>query len=329
MSMMIPRLPTPPGPCFPALFVFFYVCTPATGPLARPAAAAEAPHDGLAPLYARMAADIRAGRPVVATVHVALCDNKIIHCGTRVLGNGDAPGRNLYWGGAAGLRAYFDRARGWRRVLVDAGDGEHVLERAVYRRRVRRPRGALRRLGVKEPFDLYLVALGWRGASIDRATRAFVTQVATEASLIVKLPGEDGITLRAGGQGHIVGYAGHDHLMDLAAPYSFPEATRTSPVGFFALACHTAPYFGRGLHAPHARALLMTRCFMYPGAFTIAGLLDGIARGLDQRGVFRAGADQYARHQKRPERVIRRVFTHDGRPTYQARYWPKPPQTTP
>lgn len=289
---------------------------PGEGGVARAAPA----EDGLSPLYRRIAEDLAAGRPLVATVHVALCDNNTIACGTAALGNGDAPARNLYWGGAAGLRAFFDRARGWKRVHLDRGDGGDVLQRVVYRRRVRRARGALRRAGVKGPFEVYLVALAWRGAAIARATDAFICQVLGERTLLeLRLAG--GQTLRAGGAGHLVGYAGHDHLMDRLRPYPFPRPTRKAPLGFFALACHTASYFGAGLRAPAARALLMTRSLMYPGAFTIAGLLQGIARGEAQQEVFRRGAAAYARYQKRPERLIRRVFTHDGRASYRRRYW--------
>ncbi len=37
--------------------------------------------DALDPLYDRIAADLKQGKPLVVTVHVALCDNNIIWCG--------------------------------------------------------------------------------------------------------------------------------------------------------------------------------------------------------------------------------------------------------
>jgi len=43
---------------------------------------------GLQPLYRRIAADLKQGKPlVVVDVHVALCDNDIIPCGRGGLGN--------------------------------------------------------------------------------------------------------------------------------------------------------------------------------------------------------------------------------------------------
>jgi hypothetical protein len=285
--------------------------------LATPARA----EDPLDPLRRRVAADLKEGKPLVATVHVALCDNRVIWCGR--LGNGDAAGRNLYWGAAAGLRAYFDHRRPvWRRIHLDKGDGEQVLERVVYRMHVRRPSGVWRRLGVNRPFEVLLVGLAHRGTRIGVANDTFVKQVATEQGETLKL--SDGRTVAFGGKGHLVGYAGHDHLMDLeySGGYKWPRRTRAQPLGFFILACRTALYFknhlcdaGKGI-----RGLLLTRTLMYPGAFTIDGLLRGIAAGEGQHAVYMRGVRRYARFQKRPVRLIRGAFTHDGEKRFARRY---------
>lgn len=273
--------------------------------------------DELGPLYARIAGDLAAGKPLVVTVHVALCHNGIIWCGLRGFGDGDNPRRNLYWGGA-GLRAFFDhRAPGFRRVFLDGGDGKIVLERVVYRRRVL-PNGAWRRRGVKpEPFDLYLVALAYRGTEIGAASARFIEEVASERGGTLRLT--DGRRLELGGLGHVVGYAGHNHLMD-APDYVFPKLRRRAPLGYFALSCLNASYLARPLHSPHTRALLLTQSLMFPGAFTIEGLLSGLADGLPLAEVYGRGVERYARFQKRPERAIRAAFTHDGEPRFARRY---------
>ena len=263
----------------------------------------------MAPLYGRIAADLKQGKPLVVTVHVALCDNSVIHCGTRTMGNGDAPARNLYWGGAAGLKAYFDHARPWRRVLLDGGDGKVIIQRAVYRMRIKRPSSRWRKLGVTQGFDIYLVGLGYRGKLIAQANDAFIAQVMGEGGQKIRLP--SGVEFRAGGGGHIVGYAGHNHLMD-RRDYRFPTPTRTSPVGFFALACMTGQYMAKQLPGHERRALLLTRTLMYPGAFTIDGLIRQISLAAGQQQVFMGGVRYYARYQKRPVKAIRRAFIHDG-----------------
>ena len=275
-------------------------------------AGADPPGD-ISGLYQRVATDLKRGQPLVVTVHVALCDNTIIWCGRGGFGNGDQPRRNLYWGGAAGFRAYFDHARGYRRVLLDNGDGEQILQRVVYRKRVRRPSAAWRRLGVRKPFDVLLVGLAYRGKRIDLATKQLVHQVARGGGATIKLP--SGRTIATGGKGHIVGYAGHNHLMDVT-DFRFPARSRKGHLGFFALSCRSAPYLARAMTSPQTHALLLSRTLMYPGAFTIDGLIQGLARAKPQRQVYLGGVKYYARFQRTSERRIRWAFTHDG----QARY---------
>jgi len=273
--------------------------------------------DPLDPLYRRIAKDLRQGKPLVITVHVALCDNNIIHCGGRGRGNGDQPGRNLYWGGAAGFRATFDHARRfYRRVHLDGGDGRVILQRVVYRHRVRRPSARWQRLGVTRAFDVLVVGLAYRGGRIADAIKGFFQQVALERGQTLKLGDK---MVRYGGLGHVVGYAGHNYLMDAPA-LKPPRITRNAPVGFFALACLSAPYMARGLQGGSTHALLLTRSLMYPGAFTVDGLVRGISAAEPQRRVFLRGVQRYAAAQGRPERVIRWAFTHDGRPSFQRRY---------
>jgi len=275
--------------------------------------------DPLDPLYARIAEDLKAGKPLVATVHVALCDSNIIWCGRGGFGNGDVPGRNLYWGGAAGLKAYFDHARrrGWRRIFLDQGDGKVVLERVVYRKKVRRPPARLRKLGVTKGFEVLLVGLAYRGSQIAKATEVFVGQVAAEQGGTLRLT--DGRTIATGGKGHLVGYAGHDHLMDVAR-YSWPRRRRERALGYFALACMTGPYMAKQMCSEHARALLLTLSLMYPGAFTIDGIVSAVAAGKPQHQVYLGGVKMYAKYQKRPERYIRRAFLHDAQKRFYRRY---------
>jgi hypothetical protein len=287
--------------------------------LLLPAAAAAQSHDGLDPLYRRIAADLRQGKLLVATVHVALCDNRVIWCGR--LGDGDRPERNLYWGGAAGFTAWFNRSPGWRRIHRDKGDGKQVLERVVYRMQVRRPDARWRRLGVTKPFEVLLVGLAHRGVKIDVATRRFIHEVADGRGATLRLA--DGRTIGYGGKGHLVGYAGHNYLMEaeLLGEMTWPRVTRREPLGYFALACLTARYYKTHLsRRGGARALLLTRSLMYPGAFTIDGLVRGVVAGEAQHQVYLRGVERYATVQKRPQRVIRAAFTHDADPRFVRRH---------
>jgi len=85
--------------------------------------------DGLAGLYDRVAADLKRGQPLVVEAHVALCDNRIIPCGNRALGDGESLATNLYWATDGGLRGWFERrGSGWTRVAVLDGAPPGVLE---------------------------------------------------------------------------------------------------------------------------------------------------------------------------------------------------------
>jgi hypothetical protein len=65
---------------------------------------------------------------------------------------------------------------------------------------------------------------------------------------------------------------------------------------------------------------------MYPGAFTVEGLLRGLAAARDQHQVYLGGVRAYARRQRRPERIIRAAFTHDGEARFARRLLaPEPP----
>jgi hypothetical protein len=293
------RLSTLPG----ALVALSMLASPAPAAAARP---------GLEPLHERIAGDLKRGRPLLVTVHVALCDNRTIWCGNRGSGDGDQPRRNLYWG-KAGLPAFLTPARGYRRLLRDDGDGHKILQRLVLRRRVRRVPAAWRRRGVDQPFDVLLVALAYRGARIADATSAFVRQVLRPRSATLRLP--DGTLVDYGAGSHAVGYLGHNHLLDVP-PYPFPRATRARPAAFFALACWSANYFARGLASERTHPLLLSRTRMYPGPFVVHGLLRGLAAGEDARRVYLRGVKQYARHQRTSERRIRGAFLYGGSPGY-------------
>ena len=284
---------------------------------------ARAAPKSLTPLYKRIAKDLKAGKPLVVTLHVALCDNRVIACGNRRLGNGDAPSGNLYWGGGSGVRAWFDAMKSYTRVYLDRGDGKRVLERVVYHHRVKSPSVLWRKMGVTKPFDVLVVGLAYRGLSISRAMGSFLQDVSTSQAqtLKIKKTGRVRWKVRFRGGSHVVGYLGHNHLMDVKkSRYKWPRFTRKQHIGYFALACRSAPYLAPRLTRPKTHALTLTHVLMYPGAFTAYGLIRGVARGASVKKVFLRGVRWYARKQNRPVRKVRWYFTHGGRLRFHRRY---------
>ncbi len=277
--------------------------------------------DPLDPLYKRIAKDLKAGKPLVVTVHVALCSNNTIWCGSKKLGQGHKPRTNLYWGGAAGFTAWFrwNGRKRYKRVFRDKGDGKIVLERVVYRRRVKRLSKRWKRLGVKKPFDIYVVGLAYRGRYIGRAMGALIRQTSTESGSTLKL--KNGTVLRFGGKGHLVGYAGHNHLMDTGGRWKWPKISRLKPVGYFVLACMSAQYLAPKLTHKRTHALVLTKVLMYPGAYTIDGIIGAMSLAQRQRRVFRRAAAYYAKYSKVRASSVRCChFTHDGRAKFRKKY---------
>lgn len=258
-------------------------------------------------LYDAVAVDLRAGRPLVVQVHVPLCDNRVLRCGGHGLGDGDAPRHNLYWGTSGGFVGWFGRkGSGWRLLHVDAGDGDEVLERRVWRRRVV-PGGAWRRRGVRQPFDVIVVALAWRGTAIDAALEAYVADLYGGAPRVV-----DGV--RAGGAAHVVAYVGHNRWMD-RDPYDFAAARRRGgaparPKGTIAVACHTAAYLAGAVPGPARVPLLMTRDFLFAGAHSFEGAVGAFADAGSYAAIRRAAAGAYARGEGKEVRRVSGAFTN-------------------
>src|SRR5439155_16274319 len=75
----------------------------------------------------------------------------------------------------------------------------------------------------------------------------------------------------------IVGYAGHNRLMD-GKTLPRASASARAPIPSFILACASEPYFGASLEQAGSLPLVMTRTLMAPEAY----LIDAIARGLGE-----------------------------------------------
>jgi hypothetical protein len=278
------------------------------------AAAADAWLDGL---YDRAAADVRAGRPIVVEAHVALCDNRVIPCGSRRLGDGDSVETNLYWASSGGLRGWFGRrGSGWTEVARRKQPRADVLEESVWKRRVT-PTAAWRRRGVEAPFDVYVVASAWRGVQIDRAIEAYLADVFGHAPRLVAA---DEKILRAGGAAHLVAYVGHNRLMD-RPPFDFAEAARAAgepdaQKGTIAVACASARYLARGVAARARVPLLMTSDLLFAGSHGFEGAVRAFLDGAPLADIRLAAARAYAEGEGKPLARVLTVFTNPSDPRW-------------
>jgi hypothetical protein len=217
--------------------------------------------------------DVRAGRPLVTYVVVPLCSNTQINCGSAIAGRPGDLAHNIYWGAIFGARRFLDRkASPWSRVDVATANGP-MLEQVSFRRSVDGVRWGLPNSTVEQIVVLQAV----HGDSINQGVEQF-WRVATEGG-VVKF--QDGGRAREA-RIHVVGYAGHNRLMDGVRLPPAPDPARRAPIAAFVLACHSEPYFGRALRAAGVQVLLTTRALMAPEGY----LIDAVVRTVgDNRGV--------------------------------------------
>jgi hypothetical protein len=277
--------------------------------LAAPASAApSAEEQWLDGLTARVAADLAAGRPLVAEVHVPLCDSSLIDCGNAKLGDGDSLETNLYWATGPGFGVWFSRGgSGWKRVLRQQTTGDaDVLQIDVYRRTVQTP-ASWRKRGAPKTFELDVVIRAWRGKAIDRALAAYAADLSGGAARPLTLA--DGTQLQAGGAAQLVAWVGHNRLMDSSDAYAWP-ASGKAVQGTLFIACHTARYIEDTVIGPTRVPLLATRDFLFSNAAPLEAALLAFTSGAGYARMREVAVAAYAAVQKQPAGRLGGVFSN-------------------
>jgi hypothetical protein len=229
-------------------------------------------------------------------VFVALADNA--HQGIvpvpAALGNGDDPGRNLYWGAAYGVRTYFRRSTDWKEVVTFQNPSTSVLERAVFYNAGR---------------NVYLVADAYRGREIKDAIVDFFREAAgLNKEKAIRVKGVNGTEVEIPLQADLAVYVGHDGLMDFAIEKKFlGEAAGEREA--IVLACASKAYFGPNLRPTRARPILWTTGLMAPEAYTLKDALDGWMAGETADQIRERAARAYAKYQKISMNAALRLFS--------------------
>ena len=150
------------------------------------------------------------------TIHafVALADNKnqgIVPVAA-ILGNGEDPEHNLYWGSAYGVKTYFARSADWQLIASRQKPKPEILERCIFKHRTQ---------------NVYLIADAYRGSRIKQAIVDFLEAAAGgEVESVPVKTGEQTLALNARGGADLVAYAGHDGLMDFQLRCASAEQKR-------------------------------------------------------------------------------------------------------
>jgi len=253
----------------------------------------------LAAALALSASTNRAQDAKLRTVHVfvALADNK--HQGivpvAPILGNGDDPEHNLYWGSAYGVKAFFSHSADWQRLGCSQKPKPEILERCIFAHK-------------KAP--VYLIADAYRGLEIKQAILDFLDSAAGGgAETIPASPNTPGTVLRLPirGGAALLAYVGHDGLMDFQLP-RYPQQKDATHREAIVLACASKQFFGGAVRAGGAYPVVWTTGLMAPEAYTLKSALDGWIAGESREQIRDRATAAYDKYQKCGIRAARRLL---------------------
>lgn len=262
---------------------------------AQPAGSARPPPSTFEELLVR---SIRERGYVSATIHVALADRdrRDLAPVAGRFGDGDDPLTNQYWGALYGLETYFANKPGWTRLYADAGDGLEVVRRVVFRARSE-PSEAWATRSVDQPFDLYVLALAWRGSVMTAAMRQALVDALTDDPVTLEVAGKP-VIFRGGSD--IVGYVGQNPLLERRDRVFAGLAARgdRGPVGVFFACWKSAVHLHRDTVERGLYPMLFVHQQIVPEAYLIEGLLRALLSGELGDGLTAGAAVEYARYQK-------------------------------
>jgi hypothetical protein len=234
-------------------------------------------------------------RPRVVHVFVALADN--VHQGIvpvpAALGNGDDPGRNLYWGAAYGVRTYFRKSAEWKEIAVLQNPSTSILERVVF---------------YDASHNVYLIADAYRGREIkDAITDFFQAAAGLNKEKVIHVKGANGKEAEIPSQPDLAVYVGHDGLMDFAIEKKFQGGTEGERQAII-LACASKAYFSPILRPTGAKPILWTTGLMAPEAYTLKDALDGWMARETPEQIRERAARAYSKYQKISMNAALRLF---------------------
>lgn len=214
-------------------------------------------------------------------VLVALCDNEnqgIVPVPAH-LGDGENPNKNLYWGAAYGVKAYFSKSNDWEKISSTENPKENVLERMVFKRKNK---------------DIYLIAEAYRGSKMKETIDDFFGAVSGNDLENVSVNGK---TFQISGSADLIAFVGHNGLMDFKLENQ-PSKTDEEKRDAVILACASRNYFSKPLKKTGANPVLWTSNLMAPEAYILHDALEGWIGGETNEQIQTRAANAYAKYQK-------------------------------
>jgi len=231
------------------------------------------------------------------TIHVfvALADNKnqgIVPVAA-ILGNGEDPVHNLYWGSAYGVKTFFSRSGDWELLPTLPKPRSEVLERCVFKHKSQ---------------NVYLIADAYQGNQIKQAIIDFLEAAAgVNAEKITVAVASQKLILDGRGGANLVAYVGHEGFMDFQLS-TLPQKKDQNQHDAIILACISKSYFATPLRTAGASPLVWTTGLMAPEAYTLKGAIDGWILRESNAQIRERAAAAYSKYQKCSLNAARRLL---------------------
>ncbi len=227
------------------------------------------------------------------TIHVfvALCDN--INQGIVLvpskLGNGQDPKNNLYWSALYGVKSYFKRSTDWTIISTELNPEKYILERVLFKHNAS---------------NTYLLADAYDGKYIKETTIDFLEANSGNHRVKILYMGKE---LYFGGNSNLLGYVGHDGLMEFDVKGNF-EPLNQNKRETIILACISKNYFEPYLKKTKSNPLIWTTGLMAPEAYTLKASIDGWILNETNMQIRERAAQAYHKYQKCGIRAARNLL---------------------
>lgn len=223
-------------------------------------------------------------QPVIIYTVVALCDNEnqgIVPV-SAILGNGEDPEHNLYWGASYGVKTFFEKSARWELVEIVQRVDEVVLERCIFN---------------SSSKNAYLVADAFRGREIKKAITHFLNTAAGRNDEEIKLAVDTTLTISIS-SAQLVCYVGHNGLMDFELDaYPLTDSGNKQKDAII-LACASKYFFAQAIESAGVFPLLWTNGLLAPEAYTLEAAIEAWLEIEDGEKVRTRAASAYAQYQK-------------------------------
>ncbi|WP_205728605.1 hypothetical protein [Flavobacterium sp. J27] len=226
----------------------------------------------------------------VIHILVALCDNKYqgIVPVPKGIGNGQDPKNNLYWGCAYGVKTYFKKSANWKLISTELLDSVK-MERLVFKH-------------VSQ--ESYVVADAYNGKYIKECTIDFLKSCSGQLKETITVGDK---VLGINGNSNLVGYIGHDGLMDFTIDDEIKNIDHNKR-DCIILACYSKSFFSSFISKANVNPLVWTTGLMAPEAYTIHDAINQYCNGGNESMIIEAAAKAYAKYQKCSEKSAKRLL---------------------